>query len=303
MPQPTFFTPYSEVCETFASALGDWFLWGERTPVQGSPALLDWDRDIDTMPWTPSGLEECDRHGLQLFDAAFRVFEYVTANGSESKDYLAFAAGLRSCVEASALARWLIDKDLTSIDRLTRLGNLALSDLHHMRAAASNRARGVGLSRDALRRPEWAQAQVDIVETLSRLRGDLPVYDKDLPPRFGAYVSITKQVVSLLANADSATANADMARADYAMLSAPSHASFLTIRLLYEPTLQLGHLGRRRVQPPHEVIGHMLWCAGLALVHAHVALARRLGWSVDPDLADLLTPILKVMKLENGTDG
>jgi hypothetical protein len=297
MEQQMFFEPYSHACQVFASAMGDWYLWGEETPKPGSPALMEWASAPNTMPWLTAGLEVADRHGLALFDAAFCAFEYVTAAGEQPKDYLVFVAGLRSCVEACAQSYWLLEPRLAPPERLTRLADMALADNHNERTASSSRAKGAGLGSKALRPPGLEADTLAIEATMQALLSTAPTREVNKAPRFGARTSITKQVINLFTDSnDNDEQGANRARGIYAQMSAPAHISPATIRALYEPALMLGHVGHRRVRPPHARVGEMLTNAGIALLNAHVAVALRFGWEVEPWLATALAPVQEVMR-------
>lgn len=299
MAQQTFFTQYRDTSETFVSAVGDWCLWGFRTPDHGSPALLGWSADLDTTPWLLHGIEECDRHGLALFDAALRVFEDVAGNDRQTKDYLAFAASLRACLEASALAHWMLDPGLSFEGRLTRLGDMTLADIARERDYRRNLVRGAGI------RHKWPASRAledrerAVIETLGRLLGREPVREDTRPPRFGPWASTLKQVASLFAEPGTpGDMTSNQARAAYALLSAPVHVSVSTIQSIYEPALLHDEVHRHRTRPEHRVVGKMLLVAGEALLSAQEAVGARFGWESDPHLRVCLEAIAEVRDSE-----
>ena len=301
MTQQTFFTPYAEPSRALTLSLGDWYDSYRGRPASDCPARRDWAINLSTTPWLLSGVEECDRHGLALFDAGLRACADVVEHDDNAKDYLAFAAGLRASLEASALAHWLLDPALLPLDRLTRLANLTLEDLHEEKENMRSLVTRAGWSGNSLPwREPYDEKTAEVIDTLRTLRLDEPVLVPGEAPFFGDRSTISTRIVTLFTAPGGVGKKAkerekQRGRAAYKLLSAPAHASLSTIKRLYEPVLISDDVGRKRSQPAHMSVGEMLSTAGEALIAVHEAVGARLGWETDPYFRVCLDAIEEVM--------
>lgn len=270
--------PFAGACSEFTESIGAWHQEGRRVPDPEAPATADWSLELDTMPWMLSGVEEADRHGLSLFDAALKALSDATRDPETERDYLAVTAGLRVVVEACAQAHWLLAAQINPVDRLERFGNLCLEDLayddlHHR---ALRTVAGVPATRAALAVNEVKRN--DIIQTLCRLTGREA---KGEPPHqyFGKPGSISARVEALFRPAAASGKEAGRyAASAYGVLSAPAHSSVGTIRTLYGPALANDQVVRERLLPPQQRVGTLLMMSAAALLQAQVSVATRFGW-------------------------
>lgn len=277
-----FLQPYADTCDRFVTELGDWLLWGARQqPEPGSPAADDWAVDLDCIPWLLNGAKEADIHALCLLDAAFSAFEGATLDPERPKDYLAVAAAVRATLEAAALAAWLLEHDLPILDRITRLGDLAVTDLAHQRSFL----RDLGAPRTDSNVKVCEAESATIVAVLTRLRGAAPTTTPEGVPRFGQYLSTSGRVARIW-GADKESRQ--KGRASYAFFSASAHASLTVIRDLYAPRVFGDVVEKRRVPPGEREVRMLLVTAASALVTVQMDIARRFGWQPDLRAADAM---------------
>ena len=242
-----------------------------------------------------SGLQEVDLHGLALFDAAFSAWECTTEHADQPKDFLAVIAGLRTSLEAAALSRWLLGDDTHPDERLTRLADLVLDDLHQQAATRSARAEAAGIDPASVPDLEGLHAAKEaVVETMTRRLQRSPRADPVL--RFGLStkpVSVSALISRLMSDPElPKLQRRNVGRVAYKMLSAPAHASVSAIRSVYAPdivSVDAMLLTRRR--PSHQQVGESLYAAGLGLLRAQVCAGSRFGWEDDPYFAARLQEI------------
>lgn len=287
-----FLAPYADACDTFVTELGDWLLWGTRQePASTSGAAREWTGDLDGVPWLLNPVQEADRHGVCLLDAAFSAFEGTTLNPHQPRDYLALAAGLRASLEAAALAAWLLDPTLGAVERVTRLGDLCLDDLTHRRTFL----RDAGLSRNHPNIRACDAEMHTIVDVLTRLGAGNATVGKDGAMAFGPHVS-TSARIALLGKPRKQLRQSS--RAQYALFSSVAHASITVIRDLYPPRIVDDAVQRRRSGPGHRKVGVLLASAATALVTVQADVAERFGWEADDRAVDALLALASLADSE-----